>query len=242
MPSVPPAVMTPDGELHVVAGLQHRVHRDDAHQHDHGADQAAGDAPERADDQRRDRKRGRHAPERELDRVEHLVDQGAALHHVAHQHEQRDGDQDVVGHRAIGALDHQFEDAVVPPELAGVVERDKAEDDPEAHEREGRRKAHHDHDHDQRRASSVRAPGRSCLDVSPEPALTRHLLDLMGARDRPLARFLVDVLAGGKLLFDDVDLGHVLEPVGPHPGLDADDAAHDLGDAPAASPARRPPE
>ena len=52
------------GELHVVAGAQHRVEGDHAHQHHHGADEAARDAPERAHDQRRDRERRRHAPER----------------------------------------------------------------------------------------------------------------------------------------------------------------------------------
>ena len=75
------------GELDVIARAQHRVERDDAHQHHHGAHQAAGDAPERAHDQRGDGERRRHVPERELDRVEHLVDQRAALHHVAHEHE-----------------------------------------------------------------------------------------------------------------------------------------------------------
>ena len=136
-------------KLHVVAGTQHRVERDHAHQHDHGADEARGDAPEGADDQRRDGERGRHAPERELDRIEHLVDQRAALHHVAHQHEQRDGDEHVVGHRAVGAMDHQVEHAVLPPVLRRIEERDVAEEDSEPHQREGRGEAHHDHDHDE---------------------------------------------------------------------------------------------
>ena len=195
MPSVPPARDHAGGELDVVAGPQHRVERDDAHQHDHGADQTAGDAPERADDQRRDRERGRHAAERELDRIEHLVDQRAALHHVAHQHEQRDGDQDVVGHRAVGALDHQIEDAVVPPVLAGIVERDEAEKHPEAHQREGRREAHHDHDHDEHEHQQPERGVAHVLRSPPMPALARHLLDLLGALDRQLAGFLVDVFA-----------------------------------------------
>src|SRR5712664_3363008 len=49
-----------------------------------------------------------------------------ALHHVAHQHEQRDGDQDVVGHGAVGALNHQIEHAVVGPGMRRVIERDVA--------------------------------------------------------------------------------------------------------------------
>ena len=138
------------GELDVVAGAQHRVEGDDAHQHDDGADQAARDSPERADDQGRHRERSRHAAECKLDRIEHLVDQRATLHHVAHQHEQRDRDQDVVGHRAIGALNHQVEDAVLRPVVRRIVERDEAEEHSEAHQREGRGKTHHDDDDDER--------------------------------------------------------------------------------------------
>ena len=115
-------------ELHVIARAQHRVERDDAHQHHDRAHEAAGNAPERAYDQRGNGQRRGHAPERELDAVEHLVHQRAALHHVAHEHEQRDGDQDVVGHRAVSALDHQIEDAIVHPGLAGDIERDEAEE------------------------------------------------------------------------------------------------------------------
>jgi hypothetical protein len=137
-------------ELHVVAGSQHGIERDHAHQHDHGADQAAGNAPEGADEERRDRQRRRHAPERKLDAVEHLVDQRAALHDVAHEHEQRDADQDIVGHRAVGAVDHQVEDAVVEPALGRIVERVEAEEHAEAHQREGRREAHDDDHHDER--------------------------------------------------------------------------------------------
>ena len=151
------------GELHVVAGAQHRVEGDDAHQHHDRADQAAGDAPEGADDQRRHGERRRHAAEGELDRIEHLVDQRAALHHVAHQHEQRDRDQHVVGHGAVGALDHQGEHLVVRPRLAGYVEGDEAEEDAQPHQGEGRGEAHHDHDHDERRASGARGRDRSYL-------------------------------------------------------------------------------
>ena len=41
-------------------------------------------------------------------------------------------------------------------------------------------------------------------------ALARGLVDLVGALDRDLARFLVDIFAVRQLLFDDVDLGDVL--------------------------------
>src|SRR5262249_41775215 len=52
-------------------------------------------------------------------------------------------------HRAVAALDHQVEDAVVPPRMRRVVECDEAEEDSEAHERKCRREAHHDHDDDE---------------------------------------------------------------------------------------------
>jgi hypothetical protein len=137
-------------ELHVVTGLQHRIERDDAHQHDDRSDQAARDSPERAHDQRRHRQRRGHAAKRELDRVEHLVDERAALHHITHQHEERDRDQRLVVHAAVGALDDQIEDPVVGPGLGRVVERNEAEEHAQPHQRECRGEPQHDHDDDER--------------------------------------------------------------------------------------------
>jgi hypothetical protein len=81
--------------------------------------------------------------------VEHLVHQGPAFHHVPHQHEQRDGQQRVVGHGPEGALHHQVEHLVVPEVHGRVVKRREAEQHAQAHEGEGGGKAHHDHDHDE---------------------------------------------------------------------------------------------
>ena len=61
------------------------------------------------------------------------------------------------------------------------------------------------------------------------PALPRRLVDLLGARDRGLARLLVHVLAMRELLLDDVDLRDILQAARPFAGPEADDAAHDLG-------------
>ena len=61
-----------------------------------------------------------HAAERELDAVEHPVDQRRPLHDVAHEDEQRDRQEGVVGHHAVRPLHHQVEDLVVVPVLAGV--------------------------------------------------------------------------------------------------------------------------
>jgi hypothetical protein len=158
------------GELHVVAGVQHRPHRDDAHQHDDGADDARGDAPERAHEQGRDGQRGGHAPERELDAVEHAVDERGPLHDVAHEDEQRDRQQGVVRHHAVGPLHDQVEDPVVVPVGAGHPEGDVAEDHPEPHQGEGGREAHHDRHHDEaehRQAERGIAHGvRLCRSVS----------------------------------------------------------------------------
>src|SRR6266478_667113 len=53
----------------------------------------------------------------------------------------------------------------------------------------------------------------------------------MRARDGELARFFVHVLAVRELLLDDVNLRDVLEAARPYSGLEADDAARDLGSA-----------
>ena len=137
------------GKFHVVSRTQHRVEGDHAHQDHNGADEAAGNAPKGADDERRNGQRGGHAAERKLDAVEHLVHQRAAFHHKPHQHEQRDGDQNVIGHCTICAIDHQVEHAVVDPGLRRIVEGVEAEEHAEAHQGKGRRKAHHDDDHDE---------------------------------------------------------------------------------------------
>src|SRR3981081_2036892 len=61
-------------------------------------------------------------------------------------------------------------------------------------------------------------------------ALVRRLVDVVRALDGALARFLVHGRAARELLLDHVDLLRVLQPVRPVAGLQADDAAHDLGD------------
>ena len=137
------------GQPHVVAGVQHRPQRDDAHEDHHRADDAGGDAPERAHQERGHRQRGGHAPEGELHAVEHPVHQRRPLHDVAHEDEQRDRQQRVVGHHPVGPLHDQVEDPVVVPVLARGPEGEEAEDHAQAHQREGGREAHHDRDHDE---------------------------------------------------------------------------------------------
>ena len=137
------------GQLDVVARVQHRPQRDDAHEDDDRPDDARGDAPERAHQQGRHRQRRRHPPEGELDGVEHPIHQRRPLHDVAHEDEQRDRQQRVVRHDPVRPLHDQIEGAVLPPMLDRVPEREVAEDHPEAHQRERGREAHHDRDHDE---------------------------------------------------------------------------------------------
>src|SRR5262249_25546731 len=125
------------------------VERDNAHQDHYRAHETRRYAPEGAYDQCRNGEGCRHFPERELDRIEHLVDQRTAFHHVAHQHKKWNGDEHVVGHRAVGALDHQLEHLVIREDMRRVIEGDKAEEHAEAHQGEGRRESHHDHNHDE---------------------------------------------------------------------------------------------
>src|SRR5450759_4414080 len=60
-------------------------------------------------------------------------------------------------------------------------------------------------------------------------ALVRGFVDFVGTFDRTLARFLVHERAAGELLLDHVDLFDILQAIRPLPGLQAHDAADDLG-------------
>src|SRR4029077_12535768 len=78
-------------------------------------------------------------------------------------------------------------------------------------------------------ASMVKPSAASLTFGSPSPdALVRGLVDIVGAFDRALARFLVHERAAGELLLDHVDLLHVLQAIRPLPGPQAHDAADDL--------------
>src|SRR5262249_49623217 len=55
----------------------------------------------------------------------------------------------VIGHRAIGALDHQIEHLVVYPRLARDVKCNKAKENAETHEGKGGGEPHYDHNHNE---------------------------------------------------------------------------------------------
>src|SRR4029453_8731553 len=76
-----------------------------------------------------------------------------------------------------------------------------------------------------------RVPDRSFVQVPTHAALACALVDLLGALDGALARFLIDEFALPQMPLHDADLRDVLEAAGPLPRSDADDAAYDLGNA-----------
>ena len=81
--------------------------------------------------------------------MEHLVDERPSFHHIAHEHKERDREQNIVRHRTKSALNHQVKNFVVEPRLARVVEGGEAKHHTQPHEGEGGRKAHHDDHHDE---------------------------------------------------------------------------------------------
>src|SRR3990170_3320159 len=81
---------------------------------------------------------------------EQPVDQGRALDEITHEQEQRDRDQHVVRHHAIGALHHEIEDLLVCERRVHAAVGEPAEEHAQAHQRERGREAEHDRHHDQR--------------------------------------------------------------------------------------------
>ncbi len=133
MPRQPPA--------QTVAGAQHGGKGEQAHQRDHGADDAGGGGEDGAGDEGGDGEGAGETADGELHRVEQPVEDVRPLDDVAHEDEERDGDEDIVGHHRIGALDHEGEDDVA---LGHVAEHHA-----ERHQGEGDGEAEHDEDHEQ---------------------------------------------------------------------------------------------
>ena len=145
MPSVPLAVIVPDASETEYPARSIGRQGQHAHERDASADNPAGDAKDGADDHGRQRQRPGEWPKQQAIAVEHPVHDPGALHHVPHEHEERDRDQHVVRHDRKGALHQEVED--VP------LEAGEAEQDAERHEREGGGEAeensqHHDAEHD----------------------------------------------------------------------------------------------
>ena len=111
------------------------------------------------------------------------------------------------------------------------VKGEEAEEHAQPHQRERGREAHHDHDHDEAEHHQAEC-GIAHRCRSPPMPRWRALSSMSCACSiASLARFLVDILAVRELLLDDVDLLTSLSRRGQAPVLQADDAAHDLGEA-----------
>ena len=149
MPRHPPAVIAPADELEVVSGAEHRREGEEAHQGHHRPDDPGGGGEDRAGDDRGHRQRPGDGAGGELDALEQPVDDVGPLDDVAHEDEERDADQDVVGHHPAGALHHEVEDPVVEQGLRLLVEGVVPEEHPQPHQGEGGGEAQHDRHHDQ---------------------------------------------------------------------------------------------
>ena len=190
-------------EFGIVAGVQHGGERQQPHQRHHRADDAGGGGEQRAGDERRDRKRARHAAHRHLQRIKQPVENIRALDHVAHEKEQRHRGQHVVRHHVIGIGDEQIEDT--------RAHRVVAEEHTHRHQREGDRETQQDDADEAWRVESSRFRDWLTSSRSPHvhfffntPAIRRF------GQNRGFHFF------------------HIMQPLRPNPVADADDAADDL--------------
>ncbi len=83
---------------------QHRRQGHQPHGDDGGADDAGRRGKKRADEEDREAEPAAHGAEQAGAGVDQFLRDARALQHHAHQHEERDGDQHVVGHDAVDAL------------------------------------------------------------------------------------------------------------------------------------------
>ena len=108
-PSVPEAQMMPQASARVVAAPQHAGQRQQAERHDGGADDAGGRAHQHADEDDADAEPAAQRAGGEPDHVHQLFGELGFLQHHAHEHEQRNGEQRVIGHHAEDAVRQQVE-------------------------------------------------------------------------------------------------------------------------------------
>ena len=139
------------GEGRIITGFQHCRKCQQAHQRYDGANDAGCGCEQGARNQCRDCHRARQAARHHLQHSKEPVDQIGAFNDIAHEEEQRDGDENVIGHHGIGLIDKQIEDSVVKQArhpfcvVIGVV----AEEHRHAHQSEADRKSQKDGEHKQ---------------------------------------------------------------------------------------------
>jgi hypothetical protein len=126
------------GERARIAVAQHRRQRHQPHGDDRGADDARRRGKQRPDDEDRKAEPAAHCAEQAGAGVDQLLRDARALQHHAHQHEERDGDQHVVGHDAVDALGERLQEGIVHGTRRHA---DGEEDESTASESEGHGKA-----------------------------------------------------------------------------------------------------
>ena len=137
-------------DFDVVSGLEHRRKSEQAHQRHHCADNPGRRGEDRARDDGCDRERPRHSGSGEVQTLEQLVDQLRPLDEIAHEEKQRDRDQHVVRHDAVGALHEKIEHALDRGRRIDAAVRKPSVEHAHPHERKCRGKSEHDAHADQR--------------------------------------------------------------------------------------------
>ena len=102
----------------VIAAPHQGRQRDEAERDDGGADDAGGGAHQHADQDDADAHAAAQPAGQVADHVHQVVGDLGLLQHHAHEHEQRDGDQRVVGGHAVDACRQQIEQAGAEAEIA----------------------------------------------------------------------------------------------------------------------------
>ena len=88
---------------------------------------------------------------------EQLLDQRCTFNQISHEHEQRHGDQHIVGHHTVGALHHQIQHLPYRKiRIDAAVEKPRKRHT-HAHQRKGRREPEHDRNHHQSQHQQTQA-------------------------------------------------------------------------------------
>ena len=117
-PSVPEAQIVPQASRLVVAAPQQGRQREQAERDDGGADDAGGRAHQHADQDDADAHAAAQAAGEMADHVHQVFGELGFLQHHAHEDEQRDGEQRVVGRHAEDARRQQVEQQRAEAEIA----------------------------------------------------------------------------------------------------------------------------
>ena len=119
-----------------IAVAHHRRHRDDAHGDDRGRDRAGDRAQNGADEDHRIGEPAAHRAEQLSDRIEQVLGQAAALEDGAHEGEERNREQQLVGDDSVELVGEVAEKVGTDE---AELDADEAEEQADGGERERRR-------------------------------------------------------------------------------------------------------